>query len=171
MIYDNGESGSSVLRCKVLGSCHTQSFRYHTVYFAVEGHGSPPVLGYRWDHGRAMASLTIDVDLPPGLKITGYDRFEDGHGIEVDWPLPERCQCEKCGHEEAAHIEFKTIAHGHSGSQHLGPALFLDLSGSLPSLWAMQLPPTHHSTIQTQRRVLYIPLRAVRTAVAHRQFG
>ena len=32
-----------------------------------------------------MASLTIDVDLPPGVKITSYNRFEDGHGIEVDW--------------------------------------------------------------------------------------
>ena len=55
-----------------------------------------------------MASLTIDVDLPPGVRITSYSRFEDGHGIEVDWPLPEQCLCEKCGHEEAAHIEFKT---------------------------------------------------------------
>ena len=35
-----------------------------------------------------MASLTIDVDLPPGMEITSYDRFEDGHGIEVRWPYP-----------------------------------------------------------------------------------
>ena len=49
-----------------------------------------------------MASLTIDVDLPPGVKITSYSRFEDGHGIEVEWPLPERCRCEKCGHEQTS---------------------------------------------------------------------
>ena len=35
-----------------------------------------------------MASLTIDVELPPDVKITGYGRVQDGHGIEVSWPLP-----------------------------------------------------------------------------------
>ena len=55
-----------------------------------------------------MASVSIDVDLPPGVEITGYERYGDGHGFEVRWPLPERCCCERCGHEDHAHIEFKT---------------------------------------------------------------
>jgi len=77
-----------------------------------------------------MASLTIDVDLPPGVKITSYDRFEDGHGIEVDWPLPEWCKCEKCGHEEAAHIEFRTA-----------PQVIRDLNiWDQPSFWIYQAP-------------------------------
>jgi transposase len=77
-----------------------------------------------------MASLTIDVDLPPGVNITSYSRFEDGHGIEVDWPLPERCECEKCGHEEAAHIEFKTT-----------PQVIRDLNiWDQPSFWIYQAP-------------------------------
>jgi transposase len=79
-----------------------------------------------------MASLTIDVDLPPGVRITSYSRFEDGHGIEVDWPLPERCRCERCGHEETAQIEFKTT-----------PQVVRDLNiWDQPSFWIYQ-PPFH----------------------------
>ena len=39
----------------------------------------------------------------------GHQRYQDGHGLEVRWPLPARCRCEKCGHDDVAHIEFKTI--------------------------------------------------------------
>ena len=55
-----------------------------------------------------MARITIDVDLTPEVEITGYQRYQDGHGLEVRWPLPARCRCEKCGHDDVAHIEFKT---------------------------------------------------------------
>ena len=40
-----------------------------------------------------MATVTIDVDLPPGVTLTAYARHGDGHGFEVSWPLPERCRC------------------------------------------------------------------------------
>ena len=43
-----------------------------------------------------MARITIDVDLTPEVEITGYQRYQDGHGLEVRWPLPARCRCEKC---------------------------------------------------------------------------
>lgn len=77
-----------------------------------------------------MASVTIDVDLPPGVKITCYDRFQDGHGFEVSWPLPERCRCEKCGHEERAQIEFKS-----------SPQATRDLPvWDQPSFWIYQAP-------------------------------
>jgi hypothetical protein len=36
-----------------------------------------------------MASITIDVDLPPDVTITAYQRH--GHGFEVSWPWPDRC--------------------------------------------------------------------------------
>jgi transposase len=55
-----------------------------------------------------VARVTIEVDLPPSVEITAYERHRDGHGFEVRWPLPEHCRCERCGHEERAHIEFKT---------------------------------------------------------------
>ena len=77
-----------------------------------------------------MASVTIDVDLPPGVTITTYDRFQDAHGFEVNWPLPERCRCEKCDREERAHIEFKTT-----------PQAIRDLPvWDQPSFWIYQAP-------------------------------
>ena len=30
-----------------------------------------------------MASITIDIDLPDGVEITGYERHAQGHGFEV----------------------------------------------------------------------------------------
>ena len=52
-----------------------------------------------------MASITIDIDLPEGVEITGYERHGDGHGFEVTWPWPEHCRCQRCGHEDQAHLE------------------------------------------------------------------
>jgi transposase len=52
-----------------------------------------------------MASITIDIDLPDGVEITGYERHQHGHGFEVTWPWPERCRCQRCGHEDHAYLE------------------------------------------------------------------
>ena len=77
-----------------------------------------------------MASVTIEVDLPPGVEITGYERHRDGHGFEVHWPLPDRCRCERCGHEGRALIEFKTV-----------PQAIRDLDvWGQPSFWIYQAP-------------------------------
>ena len=77
-----------------------------------------------------MARITIDVDLPPEVEITGYQRYQDGHGLEVRWPLPARCRCEKCGHDDVAHIEFKTI-----------PQVIRDLNlWEQPCFWIYQAP-------------------------------
>jgi transposase len=52
-----------------------------------------------------MASITIDIDLPEGVEIAGYERHLQGHGFEVTWPWPERCRCQRCGHDDQAHLE------------------------------------------------------------------
>jgi len=52
-----------------------------------------------------MASINIDIDLPEGVEITGYERCGDGHGFEVTWPWPERCCCQRCGYEDEARLE------------------------------------------------------------------
>lgn len=44
-----------------------------------------------------MATIAIEVDLPPGVTLTGYERCGDGHGFEVDWAWPDRCRCGRCG--------------------------------------------------------------------------
>jgi hypothetical protein len=54
-----------------------------------------------------VASITIDVDLPPGVTITAYERYSHGHGFEASWPWPTRCRCDHCRREEEAHIEDK----------------------------------------------------------------
>jgi transposase len=77
-----------------------------------------------------MASVTIDVNLPPGVEITGYERVSDGHGFEVRWPLPARCRCEQCEHEGVAHLEFKTTPQAIRD---------LDLWGQ-PCFWIYQAP-------------------------------
>src|SRR5208337_4258330 len=117
-IYDF--SGSSVLKCEAWDFSlfwRSQSFCYHSS-------------GDVSDHGGAMARITIDVDLPPEVEITGYQRYQDGHGLEVRWPLPARCRCEKCGHDDVAHIEFKTI-----------PQAIRDLNlWEQPCFWIYQVP-------------------------------
>lgn len=54
-----------------------------------------------------MATVTIDVDLPPGVTLTAYERHGDGHGFEVSWPWPTRCRCDYCHKEDDAHLEVK----------------------------------------------------------------
>jgi transposase len=77
-----------------------------------------------------MATVTIDVDLPPGVEISAYERVPDGQGFEVSWPLPQRCRCERCGHEDRAYIEFKTT-----------PQAIRDLDvWGQPSFWIYQAP-------------------------------
>ena len=39
--------------------------------------------------------------------IRGYERHQGAHVIEVDFDLPERCTCPKCGHEAEANIRYK----------------------------------------------------------------
>jgi transposase len=82
------------------------------------------------DRTGTVASVMIDVDLPSGVEITGYERHHDGHGFEVRWPLPERGRCERCGHEDRAYIEYKTSPQA---------VRDLDVWGQ-PSFWIYQAP-------------------------------
>ena len=86
-----------------------------------------------------MASVTIDVDLPPDVTLTGYQRHGDGHGFEVSWPWPDRGRCDHCRREEDAHIEVKDTAQ---------VVRDLDIWGQ-PSFWVYQTafhrcPHCHH---------------------------
>ena len=58
-----------------------------------------------------MTKIAIDLDLPAGVELLGYERCGEGHGFEVRWPLPDRCHCEGCGHEEPAALEYKRTVH------------------------------------------------------------
>jgi len=54
-----------------------------------------------------MASITLELDLPEGVTVVSYHRHEDAHALEVAWPLPETCTCERCGHCGPARFEWK----------------------------------------------------------------
>ena len=104
-----------------------------------------------------VASVTIELDLPPGVEITGYERHQDGHGFGVRWPLPERCRCERCGHEDRARIEFKT-----------SPQAIRDLDvWGQPSFWIYQAP-FHRCARCDYRQHLIPPFKRKDTAYTYR---
>lgn len=92
-----------------------------------------------------MASVTIDVDLPPGVEITAYRRHEQGHGFEVTWPWPERCRCAVCHREEPAQLEQKNAVQ---------VVRDLDVWGD-PSFWVFQ--PVFHRCPRCYHRQHVIP--------------
>jgi transposase len=54
-----------------------------------------------------MAKVAIDIDLPPDVEITAYERYGQGHGFEVSWTWPEVYRCARCQREQKAHLELK----------------------------------------------------------------
>ena len=104
-----------------------------------------------------MASVTIEIDLPSGVEITGYERHQDGHGFEVRWPLPERCRCERCGHEDRAHIEYQTT-----------PQAIRDLdTWGQPGFWIYQAP-FHRCARCDHRQDIIPPFKRKDTAYTYR---
>jgi transposase len=52
-----------------------------------------------------MANVTIDIDLPEGVRITSYQRLGEAHGFEVDWDWPKSSHCPRCGQDGPARWE------------------------------------------------------------------
>jgi transposase len=104
-----------------------------------------------------MATVTIDIDLPPGVTVTGYERYGDGHGFEVSWPLPQRCRCGRCGREDRAHLEFKDRAQ---------VIRDLDICGQ-PSFWIYQ-PAFHRCPWCNHRQWLIPPFKRKDTSYTYR---
>jgi transposase len=92
-----------------------------------------------------MARITIEVDLPPDLTVTAYERQGNGHGFEVSWPWPGRCRCEHCRREEEAHLEVKDTVQ---------VVRDLDIWGQ-PSFWIYQ--PAYHRCSYCNHRQYVIP--------------
>jgi transposase len=95
-----------------------------------------------------MATITINLDLPPDVTVTGYERYSHGHGFKVSYPLPSRCRCERCRHEENTQFEYK------NGFQVVRD---LDLWGQ-PSFWIHQ-PVYHRCSNCTHRQHLIPPFK------------
>jgi transposase len=104
-----------------------------------------------------MATVTIDIDLPPGVTITAYQRHADGHGFEVSWPLPGRCRCDRCGREDKAYLEFR---------DKVQVVRDLDLWGQ-PSFWIYQ-PVSHRCPWCNHRQFLIPPFKRKEVSYTYR---
>jgi transposase len=104
-----------------------------------------------------MARVTIEVDLPPGVTLVGYERHGDGHGFEVSWPLPARCRCDHCHREEPAHLEFKDAVQ---------VIRDLDLWGQ-PSFWVYR-PAYHRCPYCNHRQHVLPPFKRKDTSYTYR---
>jgi transposase len=104
-----------------------------------------------------MTTITIEVDLPPEVTITAYQRHGDGHGFEVAWPLPQRCRCDRCRREEQAAIEYKETVQ---------VVRDLDLGGQ-PSFWVYR-PAYHRCPWCNHRQYLIPPFKRKDTSYTYR---
>lgn len=92
-----------------------------------------------------MSQITIDVDLPPDVTVTAYQRHGQGHGFEVSWPLPTQCRCDLCHREEKTCLEVKTTVQ---------VVRDLDILGQ-PSFWIYQ--PAYHRCPWCHHRQVLVP--------------
>ncbi len=104
-----------------------------------------------------MAAITIDVDLPPGVTVTAYQRHADGHGFAVSWPRPDRCRCDCWGREDQASVEFRARVH---------VVCDLDLWGQ-PS-FSVDQPPFHRCPWGHHRQFLIPPFKRKDTSYTYR---
>ena len=93
-------------------------------------------------------AVEVEVDLPEGVRIRGYERHQGAHVFEVEFDLPSDCRCLKCGHEAEANIRYK--------NQTL-VIRDLDLLGQ-PSFWVYQ-PPMHQCPRCRQRTQVPTPFK------------
>ncbi len=43
-----------------------------------------------------MAVVEMELDVPEGVRVCGYERIDGGHAFEVEWTLPKEVTCNKC---------------------------------------------------------------------------
>ena len=53
-----------------------------------------------------MAVIEMELDVPDGVRVCGYERIDGGHAFEVEWDLPDECVCEKCRRPQRVHVEW-----------------------------------------------------------------
>jgi transposase len=93
-------------------------------------------------------AVEIEVDVPDGVTVRGYERHQGAHVFEVSFDLPQRCTCPKCGHEAAAELHDK---------HEVLAIRDLDLFGQ-PSFWTYQ-PVLHKCPKCRQRTQVLTPFK------------
>jgi len=93
-------------------------------------------------------AVEIEVDVPDGVTIRGYERHDVAHVFEVDFDVPQRCTCPKCGKEAATNLRLKN---------EVLAIRDLDLFGQ-PSFWTYR-PPLHQCPLCRQRTQVPTPFK------------
>jgi len=102
-------------------------------------------------------NVEIEVDLPDGVAIRGYERHQTAHVFDVDFDLPPRSTCPKCKRESDTNVRLK---------DNVLVVRDLNLFGD-PSFWVYQ-PPLHQCPHCRQRTQIPTPFKRPRTAYTHR---
>lgn len=108
-------------------------------------------------HGMASIPVEIEVDVPAGVSLRGYERCQGAHVFEVDFELPSACTCSKCGREAEAQVRLKNDVLAIRD---------LDLLGK-PSFWVYQ-PPMHQCPHCHQRTQLPTPFKRPHVTYTYR---
>jgi len=101
--------------------------------------------------------VEVQVDVPEGVAIRGYERHQGAHVFEVDFELPERYSCSKCGCVSEAQIRYKN---------EVLAIRDLDLFGQ-PSFWVYQ-PPMHQCPRCRQRTQVATPFKRPHVTYTYR---
>jgi len=101
--------------------------------------------------------IEVEIDVPEGVTIRGYERHQGAHAFEVDFDLPARCRCPKCQHESEANIRYK---------HEMLVVRDLDLLGQ-PSFWVYR-PPLHQCPRCRQRTQIPVPFKRPHVTYTYR---
>lgn len=107
--------------------------------------------------GVGMAIIEMELDVPDGVRVRGYERIDGGHAFEVDWDLPEECVCEKCQRRQRVHVGWGDRMH---------VVRDLDVWGQ-PGFFVYQ-PPFHRCGWCTHRQWLLPPFKRKHVTVTYR---
>src|SRR5690242_18607930 len=88
----------------------------------------------------SAVNVEVELDLPDGVRICGYERHQGAHVFEIDFDVPQRCTCPKCGGESEINLRYKNDVLAIRD---------LDLYGQ-PSFWVYQ--PALHQCPRCRQR-------------------
>lgn len=104
-----------------------------------------------------MATVELELDVPEGIQVTGYERIGEGHALQVDWPIADTFTCERCRRSEPTRIEY---------GDKIQVIRDLDLWGQ-PSFFVYQ-PPYHRCGCCNRRQWLLPPFKRKHVTYSYR---
>lgn len=102
-------------------------------------------------------NVEIEVDLPDGVTVRGYERHQAAHVFEVDFDPPPRSTCPKCQRECDTNVRLK---------DEVLPVRDLNLFGD-PCFWVYQ-PSLHQCPHCRQRTQIATPFKRPRAGYTYR---